>query len=99
LAFRSKATDRFSDKFPARYTAGLNRPSRCPRRCCVAPKSRRQRSSWASSTFRACAGNVRYCSNRYRIAALQQIAEFPSPQTWGYVVTGRFGSREETWPS
>jgi hypothetical protein len=51
------------------------------------------------STFRACAGNFRYCSNRYRIAALQQTAEFPSPQTWGYVVTGRFENREETWPS
>ena len=28
--FSSKATDRFSDKFLARYTAGLNRPSNCP---------------------------------------------------------------------
>jgi len=44
--FWSKATDRFSDKFLARYSAGLDRPSKCPRRCCGAPKSRRQRSSW-----------------------------------------------------
>ena len=44
----TEATDRFSDKFPARYTAGLDRPSKCPRRCCGAPKPRRQRSSWVN---------------------------------------------------
>jgi len=35
--------------------------------------------------------HFRYPSNRYRIAALQRTAEFPSRQTSGYVVTVRFG--------
>jgi hypothetical protein len=46
----------------------------------------------------ASARNVRYACDRYPIAALQRTADFPSPQTSGYVDTGRFGSGEETWP-
>jgi hypothetical protein len=43
--------------------------------------------------------HFRYPSNRYRIAALQRVAEFPSRQTSGYVVTVRFENMEGTWPS
>ena len=43
--------------------------------------------------------HFRYLSNRYRIAALQRAAEFPSRQSSGYVVTVRFENMEGTWPS
>jgi hypothetical protein len=48
------------------------------------------------TSYRAYVEHFRYPSNRYRIAALQRTAEFPSRQTSGYVVTVRFENMEGT---
>ncbi len=95
LEFLEPAPNDFLQKWPMSKRVNSSRNSILSRllRCTFDFRNGSSTSVWARSN------HFRYCSNRYRIAALQQTADFPSPQTSGYVITGRFENRDETWPS